>query len=108
MTIAQVQPRELPGLEEIAFDPARLPDDGWVSEIREALRQRYGFIVKNVVEPGVLDRIVEYGELIHGVAPVDPDEPLDWLSFQGRWVMLGAIIKTAANTASPNALQVGG
>jgi hypothetical protein len=45
--------------------------------------------------------------VMHGVAPVDPDQGLDWLSFRGRWIMLGAIIKTVANTTSPNALKVG-
>ena len=46
------------------------------------------------------------GEVTHGVAPVDPGVPLDWLSFQGRWVMLAAVIKTLANDAAPNAVQV--
>ena len=55
MTVTQVQPRELAGLEEIAFDPARLNDDGWVREISEGLRNGYGFIVKNVVEQVVRD-----------------------------------------------------
>lgn len=56
------------------------------------------------MRPG--DVFLMNGEVMHGVAPIDPDVPLDWLSFQGRWIMLAAVIKTALNTTAPDALQV--
>lgn len=33
----------------------------------------------------------------HGVAPVDPDADLDWLSFAGRWSLIAAVNRTADN-----------
>lgn len=45
-------------------------------------------------------------EVIHGVAPIDPDEELDWLSFRGRWSMLASIIKTVADKDTPNSVQL--
>jgi hypothetical protein len=45
-------------------------------------------------------------EVIHGVAPVDPDEELDWLSFRGRWSMLASTIKTVADKDTPNSIQL--
>ena len=45
-------------------------------------------------------------EVIHGVAPVDPDEELDWLSFRGRWSMLGSTIKTVVDRDTPSSIQL--
>lgn len=45
-------------------------------------------------------------EVIHGVAPVDPNEELDWLSFRGRWSMLASTIKTVADKDTPNSIQL--
>ncbi len=45
-------------------------------------------------------------EVIHGVAPVDPDQELDWLSFRGRWSMLASTIKTVADRDTPNSIQL--
>jgi len=45
-------------------------------------------------------------EVIHGVAPVDPDQELDWLSFRGRWSMLASTIKTIADRDTPNSIQL--
>jgi hypothetical protein len=45
-------------------------------------------------------------EVIHGVAPVDPDEELDWLSFRGRWSMLASTIKTVADKNTPDSVQL--
>lgn len=45
-------------------------------------------------------------EVIHGVAPVDPDAEMDWLSFRGRWSMLASTIKTVADTETPNSIQL--
>jgi hypothetical protein len=45
-------------------------------------------------------------EVIHGVAPVDPDQELDWLSFRGRWSMLASTIKTVADKDTPSSIQL--
>jgi hypothetical protein len=45
-------------------------------------------------------------EVIHGVAPIDPDEELDWLSFRGRWSMIASTIKTIADKDTPNSVQL--
>lgn len=45
-------------------------------------------------------------QVVHGVAPVDPDEKTDWLSFAGRWICLVSVIKTMSNQAALNALQL--
>src|SRR5262249_40532125 len=51
-----------------------------------------------------LDNQMNFGEVVffnaqvpHGVAPVDPDQPLDWLAFQGRWILLFAVNKVVGN-----------
>lgn len=45
-------------------------------------------------------------EIIHGVAPIDPHKELDWLNFEGRWMMLASIIKTIADKNTQNAIQL--
>jgi hypothetical protein len=45
-------------------------------------------------------------EVIHGVAPIDPHKELNWLSFEGRWMMLASVIKTIGNSKTANALQL--
>ena len=46
-----------------------------------------------------LDRFLEPGDLLvlspgipHGVAPVDPEQPYDWRTNQGRWMILPIIV----------------
>jgi len=46
------------------------------------------------------DEISEVGDVVffnavipHGVDPIDPDKPVDWPAFEGRWVMLFATNK---------------
>lgn len=60
-----------------------------------------------------LDSMLEKGdvlffnaEIIHGVAPIDSDNTLDWLSFEGRWMMLASVIKSAGNETTANALEL--
>lgn len=60
--------------------------------------------IEGRMRPG--DVFLMNGEVMHGVAPIDAHVPLDWLSFEGRWVMLAAVIRTAANTTAADALQV--
>lgn len=45
-----------------------------------------------------LDDICEIGDVVyfnaqcrHGVEPIDPEAKLDWLAFQGRWMLLFAV-----------------
>lgn len=60
-----------------------------------------------------LDSMMEKGdvlffnaEIIHGVAPIDPGLNQDWLSFEGRWMMLASVIKSAGNEKTANALPL--
>lgn len=52
------------------------------------------------------DAVFFNAEVIHGVKPIDPDEKLNWLDFQGRWIMIASIIKTLADDETPNSLQI--
>ncbi len=45
-------------------------------------------------------------QVAHGVADIDPDSDMDWLSFKGRWICLVSVIKTLANTTTANSLQL--
>jgi hypothetical protein len=65
-----------------------------------------GLYVKRRVgdEPVFLDPYTDVGDLmvaspdiVHGVAPVDPREALDWSSEGGRWIIIPAIIRSDYN-----------
>jgi hypothetical protein len=43
-----------------------------------------------------------------GVAPIDPDAPLRWTTFSGRWMLLFAGNRLAGNAAIGNAVPVAG
>jgi len=45
-------------------------------------------------------------EIIHGVEAIDPTMKLDWLSFEGRWMMLASVIKSIENKETANAIQL--
>lgn len=45
-------------------------------------------------------------EIMHGVAPIDPDRELNWMEFEGRWMMLASIIQTVGNTKTAYSLQL--
>ncbi len=45
-------------------------------------------------------------QLPHGVAPIDPEAPMDWLSFQGRWMLLFAVNRLAGNTSIGNSVDL--
>jgi len=60
-----------------------------------------------------LDEVMAPGDVVyfnaqvrHGVAPIDPEAQLDWLSFRGRWILLFAVNKLASNTAVGNAAEI--
>jgi hypothetical protein len=42
----------------------------------------------------------------HGVKPIDPDAPLNWPSYAGRWMLLFAVNRLAGNTAIGNAMDL--
>lgn len=45
-------------------------------------------------------------QVVHGVAPIDPEEKMNWLSYEGRWICLVSVIKTDSNQVAMNALQL--
>jgi hypothetical protein len=61
----------------------------------------------------VIDDIAEPGDVVyfnaacpHGVAPIDPDSPMRWTTFAGRWMLLFAVNRLAGNTAIGNAVPL--
>jgi hypothetical protein len=63
----------------------------------------------------VIDDIAEPGDVVyfnaacpHGVQPIDPDAPLRWTTFAGRWMLLFAVNRLAGNTAIGNAVTLPG
>ena len=60
-----------------------------------------------------LDEISEPGDVVyfnailpHGVERIDPDEKVDWLSFEGRWMLLFATNKLFDNAAIRDAVDL--
>jgi hypothetical protein len=60
-----------------------------------------------------LDDVTECGDvvyfkasLLHGVEPIDPGHPVDWLSFRGRWMLLFAVNRLSSNSRIGNAVDV--
>lgn len=54
-------------------------------------------LLDDICQPG--DVIYFNAECFHGVDMIDPDETEDWLSFEGRWILLFAVNKIAGNEA---------
>jgi len=61
----------------------------------------------------VIDDIAAPGDVVyfnaacpHGVEPIDPDAPMRWTSFAGRWMLLFAVNRLAGNTAIGNAVAL--
>jgi hypothetical protein len=72
------------------------------------------YVEKENGELVMLDDITGPGDVIHtnaqvnhGVLPIDPHTKEDWLSFEGRWMLLFAINKVAGNTAIREAKDLG-
>ena len=56
------------------------------------------YVVRESGEKIDLDSLTEPGDVIyfnaecpHGVLPIDPDIPANWLTFEGRWMLLFAV-----------------
>jgi hypothetical protein len=61
----------------------------------------------------VIDDIAEPGDVVyfnaacpHGVEPIDPEAPLRWTTFAGRWMLLFAVNRLAGNSAIGNAVTL--
>jgi hypothetical protein len=60
-----------------------------------------------------LDEICELGDVVyfnarcrHGVELIDPDAELDWLSFQGRWMLLFAVNRLFDNRSIADSVDL--
>jgi len=58
----------------------------------------------DISEPG--DVVLVNARIPHGVEMVDPDKPVDWLAFEGRWIMLAATNKLHDNDAVADAVDL--
>jgi hypothetical protein len=66
-------------------------------------------------EPEPLDPYLAPGDLLvmspgipHGVAPVDPAQPYDWQSDNGRWMILPLVVASDTNTEAGKPVQLAG
>jgi hypothetical protein len=60
-----------------------------------------------------IDDIAEWGDVVyfnarcpHGVAPIDPDVPMRWHDYHGRWMLLFAVNRLASNAAIGDAVDL--
>lgn len=73
-----------------------------------------GLFVENQKNEHVfIDDLCDIGDVVlfnaqvpHGVATIDPDKALDWLNFEGRWMMIFATNKLASNDSISNAIDL--
>ncbi len=61
-------------------------------------------VVDDIAAPG--DVVYFNAACPHGVQPIDPHAPMRWTSFAGRWMLLFAINRLAANAAIGNAVTL--
>jgi len=61
-------------------------------------------LIDDVAEPG--DVVYFNAACPHGVEPIDPDAPLRWTTFAGRWMLLFAVNRLAGNTTIGNAVTL--
>lgn len=52
------------------------------------------------------DAVYFHAEVVHGVAPVDPELERDWLSFRGRWMGLLAVNRVHSNAAVARSIDL--
>lgn len=48
------------------------------------------------------DLLFMHSQIVHGVAPVDPDIPCRWTAFEGKWTLILAVNKIVTNTEIPD------
>jgi ectoine hydroxylase-related dioxygenase (phytanoyl-CoA dioxygenase family) len=61
--------------------------------------------IEKHTNPG--DVVLFSPKLVHGVAPIDPGEPVNWAAFEGRWMSIFAVNKLATNTRVAEAIDLG-
>jgi len=67
-------------------------------------REKVRIYLDEISEPG--DVVYFNAILPHGVERIDPDEKVDWLSFEGRWMLLFATNKLFDNAAIRDAVDL--
>lgn len=72
------------------------------------------YVDKNETERVILDDITNPGDAVyfnaqtfHGVECIDPDAEEDWMSFQGRWMILFAVNQVAGHSAIKSSTDLG-
>ncbi|OGI18269.1 MAG: hypothetical protein A3B68_04335 [Candidatus Melainabacteria bacterium RIFCSPHIGHO2_02_FULL_34_12] len=72
------------------------------------------FIEPQDAEKILIDDFCDIGDVVymnaqmpHGVSPIDPKDPCDWMSFKGRWMLLFAINKLSENEQIENSKDLG-
>ncbi|MBI3308062.1 MAG: hypothetical protein HYZ79_01655 [Candidatus Melainabacteria bacterium] len=61
-------------------------------------------VLDDIASPG--DVIYFHPRLTHGVDLIDPGSQIDWLSFEGRWMILFAVNKLFDNTQIEDAIDI--
>lgn len=72
------------------------------------------FIEPQPGEKIIIDDLCDIGDVVymnvqmpHGVLPIDPNIPCDWMSFKGRWMLMCAVNKLSDNQGIPNSKDLG-
>lgn len=80
----------------------------------ESFAQGGAYAILQNGEQLMLDDLIDPGDVVffnasveHGVAPVDPDVPMNWLDFRGRWMMLFSVNRLADNAGIGNSTDLG-
>ncbi len=76
-----------------------------MSKKGEDYTQGGGFVERKNGERILFDDITEPGDVVHscaatphGVEDIDPSAPLDWLAFEGRWMMIFSVNQVVAGS----------
>lgn len=71
------------------------------------------FVELNRGQRVLVDDVLDWGDVIyfnaqcpHGIETIDPDVPLDWLAFRGRWAIVFAVNKLSDNEAISNSVEL--
>lgn len=71
------------------------------------------YIEPNSGQRIMVEDILDWGDVIyfnarcpHGIEPIDPELPMDWLSFRGRWAMIFTVNKLSSNQAISNSVEL--
>jgi hypothetical protein len=85
-----------------------------MSELGSDFREGGAFVKNSAQETIWIERHTNPGDLVlfspklvHGVGTIDPGTPVDWPSFQGRWMSIFAVNKLATNMRVGEAVDMG-